>query len=61
MESIVITPKTKEEAKIITDLVRENSISSNSRIEDIVFLTMMMEADRNNKVSLEKVMEKLRP
>jgi hypothetical protein len=63
MESIVINPKSKDEAKFITDLLQRMNISSKviteGEKEDIGLLMMMKEADRNDKVSREEVMKKL--
>jgi hypothetical protein len=63
MESIVISPKTKDEAKIITDLLKKMNISSkvisDEEKEDLGLLLMMKEADRDEKVSREEVMKKL--
>jgi hypothetical protein len=63
MESIVISPKTKDEAKIITDLLEKMNISSkvitDEEKEDLGLLMMMKETDRNEKVSREEVMKKL--
>jgi hypothetical protein len=63
MESIVISPKTKDEAKIITDLLEKMNISSkvitDEEKEDLGLLMMMKEADRSEKVSREEVMKKL--
>lgn len=63
MESIVINPKTKDEAKLITDLLSRMNISSKviteEEKEDIGLLMMMKEVDRNEIVSREEVMKKL--
>jgi len=63
MESIVITPKTKDEAKIITDLLNKMNISSSvitdEEKEDLGLLMMMKEVDRNDKVSRDEIMKKL--
>ncbi|HEX3384025.1 MAG TPA: hypothetical protein VHS53_02495 [Mucilaginibacter sp.] len=63
MESIVITPKTRDEARIITDMLAKMNISSqiitDEEKEDMGLLLMMKEADRNEKVSREDVMKKL--
>jgi hypothetical protein len=63
MESIVINPKSKDEAKIITDILEKMNISSkvitNEEKEDMGLLMMMKESDRNEKVSREEVMRKL--
>ena len=63
MESIVITPKTKDEAKIITDLLNKMNISSSvitdEEKEDLGLLMMMKEVDRGDKVTRDEVMKKL--
>jgi hypothetical protein len=63
MESIVITPKNKDEAKIITDLLAKMNINSkvisDEEKEDIGLLLMMKEADRNEKVSRDEIIKKL--
>ena len=63
MESIVITPKTKDEAKIITDLLNKMNISSSvitdEEKEDLGLLMMMKEVERNDKVSRDEIMKKL--
>ncbi|MDB4902468.1 MAG: hypothetical protein JWQ63_1749 [Mucilaginibacter sp.] len=63
MESIVINPKSKDEAKFTTDLLQRMNISSKviteDEKEDFGLLMMMKEVDRNEKVSREEVMKKL--
>lgn len=63
MESIVINPRTKIEAKIITDLLEKMNISSkiitDEEKEDLGLLMMMKETDRNEKVSRDEVIKKL--
>jgi hypothetical protein len=63
MESIVINPKSKDEAKFITDLLQRMNISSKviteDEKEDFGLLMMMKEVNRNEKVSREEVMKKL--
>ena len=63
MESIVINPRTKDEAKIVTELLDKMNISSkvitDEEKEDMGLLMMMKEADRYEKVSREEVMKKL--
>ncbi|MGF7077930.1 hypothetical protein [Mucilaginibacter sp. UYCu711] len=63
MESIVINPKTKDEAKLITDLLEKMNISSkvisDEEKEDMGLLMMMKEADMTDRVSREEVMKKL--
>jgi hypothetical protein len=63
MESIVINPKTQDEAKIIRDLLAKMNIASqvisDEEKEDMGLLAMMKEADRNDTVSRDDVMKKL--
>jgi hypothetical protein len=63
MESIVINLRTKDEVKIVTELLKRMNISSkvitDEEKEDMGLLMMMKEADRNEKVSREEVMKKL--
>jgi len=63
MESIVISPKTKEEAKLITALLERMRISSkiitDEEKEDLGLLMMMKEVDRNDIVSREEIMKTL--
>jgi hypothetical protein len=64
MESIVISPKTRDEAKLITDLLEKMKISSKiiteEEKEDMGLLMMMKEVDRNEIVSREEIMKKLK-
>lgn len=63
MESIIISPKTQDEVKLIQDLLDKMNISStivtDEEKEDIGLLAMIKEADRNDKVSREAVIKKL--
>ena len=63
MESIVIRPKTRDEAKLITDLLEKMNISlkviTDEEKEDMGLLMMMKEIDRGEKVSYEEMMKKL--
>jgi len=63
MESIVVNPKTKDEARFITNLLKRMNISSKIITEeekgDIGLLMIMKGARRNEKVSREEVMKKL--
>ena len=63
MESIIISPRPKDEVKIIQDLLVKMNLSSkiitDEQKEDMGLLMMMKEADRNDKVSREDVMKKL--
>lgn len=63
MESIVINLRTKDEVKIVTELLKRMNISSkvitDEEKEDMGLLMMMKETDRNEKVSREEVMKKL--
>jgi len=63
MESIVISPKTKDEAKLITDLLQKMNISSkiitDEEKEDMGLVMMMKETDMDDLVSREEIMQKL--
>jgi len=63
MESIVISPKTRNEAKLITDLLAKMNIPSKviteEEKEDIGLLIMMNEVDRDEIVSRDEVRKKL--
>ena len=63
MESIIISPKTQDEVKIIQDLLDKMNISStiitDEEKEDMGLLAMMKEVDRNDKVSRVAVIKKL--
>lgn len=63
MESIIINPKTKDEAKLIADLLEKMNISStvitDEEKEDMGLLLMMKEVDQSDIVSREEVMKKL--
>ena len=63
MKSIIISPKTQDEAKLIQDLLDKMNISStiitDEEKEDMGLLAMMKEADRDDKVSRDAVMKKL--
>jgi hypothetical protein len=64
MESIVISPKTKDEAKLITDLLQKMNISSkiitDEEKEDMGLVMMMKETDMDDLVSREEIMQKLK-
>ena len=59
MESILITPRNRDEAKIITDILErmkiESKIVTDEEKEDIGLSMMMKEVDWNDKVSFEEV------
>ena len=63
MESIIISPKTQDEVKIIQELLDKMNISStiitDEEKEDMGLLAMMKEVDRNDKVSRDAIMKKL--
>ncbi|MBC7401252.1 MAG: hypothetical protein H7289_15040 [Mucilaginibacter sp.] len=63
MESIVISPKTQDEFKLITDLLEKMRISSkvitDEEKEDFGLLAMMKEVDLDDLVTREEVMKKL--
>jgi len=63
MESIIINPKNRDEARIITDILDkmkiESKIVTEEEKEDIGLSLMMKEVDWNDKVSFEEVKRKL--
>jgi hypothetical protein len=65
MESIVINPKTKSEAKIINDFLEKMNISSkvltDEEKEDMGLVVMMKETDMDDLVSRDEIMRKLKP
>jgi hypothetical protein len=64
MESIVINPKTKDEAKLINDFLAKMNISSkvlsDEEKEDMGLVMMMKETDMYDLVSREEIMQKLK-
>jgi hypothetical protein len=64
MDTIVIKTKTASELNLLMELLKKMRITSrvlsDEEKEDIGLLKLIHEADRNNKVSKEKVMAKLR-
>ncbi len=64
MESILINPKTKDEAKLIKELLQKMNISSKiiteEEKEEIGLLMMMEETDRSELVPFEEVLKKLK-
>lgn len=64
MESIIVTPKNQEEFRLLTDLLAKMNISSKvlseEEKEDIGLGILLQEADRNEKVSREEIMNKLK-
>lgn len=63
MESIIISPRTQDEVRIIQELLDKMNISStiitDEEKEDLGLLAMMKEVDRNDKVSRDAIMKKL--
>jgi len=63
MNSIIITPKSKEELNFIKEILRRLNIASaelsDEEKEDIGLVDLMKKADRNEKVSRETVMKSL--
>ena len=64
MKSLIISPKTKTELKLIEELLNKLGITSKllseEEIEDAGLSLMMKDVDRTKKVSKEKVMKKLK-
>jgi hypothetical protein len=63
MNSIIITPKSKEELNFIKEILRRMNIASaelsDEEKEDIGLVELMKKADRKEKVSRETVMKSL--
>jgi hypothetical protein len=63
MENIIISPKTKKEAKLIIDLLNKINIPSkvitDEEKEDLGLLMMMKDTDLNDTVPYEEVMKVL--
>ena len=64
MTSMVITPRNKSEMKLVSDLLKkmqiQTQIVSEEIQEDLGLALMMKEVNRNEKVSEDSVMAKLR-
>ena len=64
MKSIVITPKNQTELKFISDLLKKLGVSSHiisdELKEDIGLTILMNEADRNDLVSEDEIINKLK-
>lgn len=63
MQTLVITPKTKAQFKLLADLLAEMNIKamvlSEEEKEALGLLKLMEEADRSKTVSKETIMKKL--
>ncbi|MGB4775850.1 MAG: hypothetical protein WBP45_11800 [Daejeonella sp.] len=64
METIIVSPKTKAEFKLLTDILHKMKIAAkvltDEQKEDIGLGMMMKEADRGKKVSREIIMKTLK-
>lgn len=64
METFIITPKSREEAKILTDVLHKLKITvkvlTDEEKEDMGLGMMMKEADRSKKVSRAAIMKALK-
>ena len=64
MNQMVITPRNKSEMKLVSDLLKKMQIQTQIVSEeiqgDLGLALMMKEVDRNEKVSEESIMAKLR-
>ena len=64
MNQMVITPRNKSEMKLIADLLKKMQIQtqliSEEIQEDLGLALMMKEVDRNEKISEQSIMSKLR-
>lgn len=63
MDTLIVSPKTAEDLKILTDLLHRLGISvlrlSEEEKEDLGLAILMQEANRDDKVSRDEVMKKL--
>jgi hypothetical protein len=63
MKAIVVTPKSDNEFKFITDLLKKLGIGtstlSKKEIEDIGILKLMSNVDKTKKASRSEIMKKL--
>ena len=63
MEALIVQAKDRAELKFISDLLKKMQIESKllteEQQENLGLIKLMKEADRTQKVSREKVMEKL--
>lgn len=63
MNSIIITPKNKEELDLIKEILRRMNIASailtDEEKEELGLIEMMKNVDRNEKVTRETVMKSL--
>jgi hypothetical protein len=61
METFIVTPKTKAEAKLLKDIFEKMKITakmlSEEEKEDIGLAMMMKEVDRSSKVSRDTIMK----
>lgn len=63
MKAIVVTPKSDNEFKFVTDLLKKLGIGTSTltkgEIEDIGMLRLMNSVDRSKRVSRTEIMKKL--
>lgn len=64
MDTLIVSPKTIEDLKILTDLLNRLGISvlrlSEEEKEDLGLAILMQEANREEKVTRDEVMKKIR-
>lgn len=64
MDTLIVSPKTAEDLKILADLLNRLGISvlrlSEEEKEDLGLVILMHEANREEKVTRDEVMKKLR-
>lgn len=64
MDTLIVTPKTAEDLKILTDLLNRLGISvlrlSEEEKEDLGLAILMQDANREEKATRDEVMKKLR-
>ena len=64
MDTLIVSPKTAEDLKILTELLNRLGISvlrlNEEEKEDLGLAILMQEANREEKVTRDEVMKKLR-
>lgn len=64
MDTLIVSPKTIEDLKILTDLLNRLGISvlrlSEEEKEDLGLAILMQDANREEKVTRDEVMKKIR-
>lgn len=64
MQTLLINPKSKEEFRFISDLLKKRKVSSyvlsEEEVEDLGMLLVLNEADRSQRVSRKTILKKLK-